>query len=201
VSTGQVGSGRSGDDVLDATRARVAQVVLEHGVRHFDEAVQLASGAWSHDFVDAKRALARGGDLELACRALVDLVADLDFDVVGGLTMGADQFAHGIAMVTGTEWFVVRKEPKGRGTNQLVEGAAVGPGRRALVVEDVATSGGSLRKAVDEVLRQGAEVVAAVVLIDRGEMARACFDDLELPYRALLTYRDLGIAPLEPSTT
>ena len=55
--------------------------------------------------------------------ALLELVADIEFDCVGGLTMGADHLSHVIAVLAKTRWFVVRKEPKGRGTNKLIEGA------------------------------------------------------------------------------
>ena len=60
---------------------------------------------------------------ELACRLAVDLAArdGVEFEAAGGLTMGADHFAHGIAMVADCEWFVVRKAPKGRGTDKVVE--------------------------------------------------------------------------------
>lgn len=172
----------------------LAEIVRKKGVTVFDEPVRLASGEYSRFFVDGKQALAHGADLRLACEAMAGAAnqAGVDFDVVGGLTMGADQFAHGVAMVAGKEWFVVRKEPKGRGTNKLVEGASVA-GRRALLVEDAVTTGGSIQKAFHQVVAEGAEVVMAITLVDRGEVARRFFDDLRVPYLALLTYRDLGM--------
>lgn len=172
----------------------LAEVVRKKGVTVFDEPVRLASGEYSRYFVDGKQALAHGHDLRLACEAMVAAAAEegADFDVVGGLTMGADQFAHGVAIVAGKEWFVVRKEPKGRGTNKLVEGAPVA-GRRALLVEDAVTTGGSIQKAFHQVVAEGARVVMAVTLVDRGEVARKFFDDQGVPYRALLTYTDLGM--------
>lgn len=169
-------------------------------VTRFDEPVRLSSGAMSREFVDAKEALAEGDNLAIACQAMIDTAAEagIEFDAAGGLTMGADQFAHGIAIIGHKRWFVVRKEPKGRGTNKLVEGAALGPDVRVLLVEDVVSTGASFAKAYDQVVALGAEVVLATALADRGDTAAAYFESVGVPYKPLLTYRDLGIDPVVP---
>jgi len=179
-----------------ALRDHVIAIIRERGLVHFDEPVTLASGEKSRDFIDAKAALSRGEDLELACRALLEAVGDVEFDAVGGMTMGADQFAHVTAVLAGKEWFVVRKAPKGRGTNQLVEGAKLGPGMRVVLADDVVTTGGSIRKACEVVEEMGPEVVAAVTLVDRSGAATSYFEERRIPYRALVTFRDLGIEPV-----
>ena len=158
--------------------------------------MQLRSGDWSRDFVDAKRALQDGADLETACRAMLDVVAGVQFDAVGGLTLGADQFAHVLAVLAQRKWFVVRKAAKGRGTNQRVEGATIAAGVKVLLVDDVATTGGSIFEAYDVVRELGADVVGAVVLVDRGETARPRFEAAGVPFFTVLTYRDLGIEPV-----
>ena len=155
--------------------------------------VTLASGELSRDFIDGKAALARGEDLETACEALIESVDGIEFDAIGGLTMGADQFAHVVAVLAKKEWFVVRKEPKGRGTNKLVEGAQVSAGTRVLLVDDVVSTGGSIQKAYEVITGLGAAVVAAVTLVDRGEVAARFFEAKAIPYFPLVTYRDLGI--------
>jgi len=177
-------------------RERVIGVIRERGLIRFDEPVTLASGEKSREFVDGKAALSKGEDLELACRALLEHVNDLDFDAIGGMTMGADQFAHVVAVLARKEWFVVRKVPKGRGTNQLVEGARIGRGWRVLIVDDVVTTGGSMRVACETIEELGAQVVGAVALVDRGETAARYFDERKIPYRPVVTYRDLGIEPV-----
>src|SRR5262245_52758365 len=177
------------DQVVDIIRAK-AYVRLP-------EPVQLASGKMSSDFVDVKAGLAAGDDLRTVCQAMVEGLSDLDYDAIGGLTMGADQFAHGVAVLTGTRWFVVRKEPKGRGTNKLVEGADIGDGTRVVLVEDAVSTGGSIIKAHGVVTELGATVVAAVTVVDRGDTASAWFAERGVPYRSLVTYRDLGIEPLD----
>ncbi|MBV9412211.1 MAG: orotate phosphoribosyltransferase [Acidimicrobiia bacterium] len=172
------------------------EIIRQRGLLRLPEPVVLASGELSRDFIDAKAALSRGADLKVACQAILDDVAGIDFDAVGGLTMGADQFAHVIAVLADKTWFVVRKEPKGRGTNKLVEGEKVGEGTRVLLVDDIVTTGGSIQKAHDAITALGAVVVAASTLVDRGEIAGQYFREREIPYAPVVTYRDLGIEPV-----
>jgi orotate phosphoribosyltransferase len=176
----------------------IVQLIRDQAYLRLPEPVQLASGEMSEHFVDVKKGLARGRDLRVVCEAIAAVAAErgIDFDTVGGLTMGADQFAHGVAIVADREWFVIRKEPKGRGTNKLVEGSALGEGVRALLVEDAVSTGGSIQKAYQAVLDQGADVVLAVTVVDRGERCAPWFAERGVPYEALVTYEDLGIPPI-----
>lgn len=177
-------------------RDQVIRIILERGMIRFDEPVTLASGEKSTEFIDAKAALSRGEDLETACRAMLEEIGSLDFEAIGGMTMGADQFAHVTAVLARKEWFVVRKDPKGRGTNRLVEGAKVGTGWRVVLVDDIVTTGRSIRKACEVVEEIGAVVVGAVTLVDRGETATRYFEDRQIRYTPVMTYRDLGIEPV-----
>ena len=177
-------------------RQQIIEIIRQRGLLRLPEPVVLASGELSRDFIDGKAALSRGEDLRLACEAILDNVGDVEFDGVGGLTMGADQFSHVIAVLSGAQWFVVRKEPKGRGTNKLVEGAKVGEGWRVLLVDDVVTTGGSIQKAHDAIVGLGATVVAAATLVDRGDVASQYFRERDIPYAPVVTYRDLGIEPV-----
>jgi len=185
---------------LENDRARLLEVVRERGLIQFEEPRELASGELSRDFIDAKKALSRGADLRLACSVIAASVAaaGIEFDAVGGLTLGADQFSHGIAAVLADhrEWFVVRKQPKGRGTDQLVEGAVLSEGSRVLLVDDIVTTGGSIRTAHERVVATGATVVAAVTLVDRSDIASVFFAEQGVPYLPVFTYRDLGIVPV-----
>jgi orotate phosphoribosyltransferase len=171
------------------------RIVKERGLTKLAEPIQLASGFRSRYFIDGKEALSHGSDLATACRAMIDEIAELglEFDAVGGLTLGADQFAHGIALLASRDWFVIRKQPKGRGTNRTIEGAKLGPSVRVLLVDDVVTTGGSIQTAYSRVVQAGASVVAATTLVDRGEAAHEFFGRVGVPYRPLMTYSDLGI--------
>ncbi|WP_419924415.1 orotate phosphoribosyltransferase [Candidatus Poriferisocius sp.] len=175
-------------------------IVKHRGMRRLDAPVELACGAMSSDFIDGKLALCRWGDLEVACRAIVQRVheAGIEFNASGGMTMGADPLAVGIAAVAGSRWFSIRKAPKNRGTNQLIEGTPLGPHSRVLLLEDVTTTGGSALKAWETVRDTGAAVVAAAAVVDRGDTARRRFEALGVPYFPVLTYADLNIDPVIP---
>ena len=182
---------------MSESHSRLVGIVKEFGHRRFEEPLRLASGDLSHDFIDGKQALARGEHLRLAAEEML-AVAESElgarFDAAGGLTMGADQFAHAMAVLRpGLEWFSVRKQAKDRGTRQRVEGARLGPGRQVLLIEDVVTRGGSIADAMEAIQATGATVVAAVSFVDRAEFGAEIFRRHGIPYRALLTYKDLGI--------
>ncbi len=179
-------------------KAAVVEIILANGHLRLDQPVKLASGDWSRDYIDGKRAFARGSDLGLASEALLELVRQegWDFDAVGGLTLGADQFSHAMAVLGDRSWFVVRKKTKDHGTKSRIEGARLDAGVRVLLVDDVVTKGGSILVAFHAVRETGAQVVGVTALVDRGPATGAIFAEMGVPYRPLLTYADLGIAPV-----
>src|SRR5579871_3402569 len=127
-------------------RAQLSAMVLERAYERREQAFQLTAGGFSHDYVDMRRGVARGEDLALAARALIACLneAGVDFDVIGGMTMGADPVAHAVALLTGLSWYSVRKAAKEHGTGRRIEGATVGPGVRTVVMEDTVSTGKSL---------------------------------------------------------
>jgi orotate phosphoribosyltransferase len=160
-------------------RSSLAELVLRTGYERRDEPFQLTSGGWSHDYVDGKHAVALGADLGQACQAV-----------------GADALAHGVAMLSGSGWFSVRKEPKGHGRGAWVEGTRLGPDDRVVVVEDVVSTGASLLRAVERIRDLGADVVAATALLDRSPVVGPRFAEAGVRWAPLLTWADLGIEPL-----
>jgi orotate phosphoribosyltransferase len=174
-------------------------LIRTRGYEHRAEPFKLASGQLSHDYIDGKYAVDTGERLTIVSRAVADLAAQhgIDYDAVGGLTMGADPLAHGVAMVTGKAWFSVRKEQKQRGREQWIEGTRLQPGMRVLLVDDVISTGGSTAKAYDRVVQVGAEVTGVIPMVDRGDVAAKLFEERNVPFVALVTYRDLGIEPIK----
>src|SRR5262249_17751163 len=162
---------------LDAdVRRELAELVRQYGYERREEPFRLTSGGLSHDYVDGKHALACGDGLRLASQAVIAVVGE-PFDAVGGPTMGADAMAHGVALLAGSGWFSVRKEPKGHGRHSWIEGTRLADGDRVVFVEDVVSTGASLMRAVDRVLELGVVPVAAVTLLGRSATARPPFTE------------------------
>lgn len=179
-------------------RSELIELLRTKALRRLPEPIQLASGEWSREFVDGKEALANWEDLELACKAIVAAVhgRGIRFEAVGGLTLGADALAVGVAAVARCRWFFVRKEPKNRGTGRVIEGAQIAKDWTVLLVDDVVTTGGSILQAYERVVATGAKVVAASTLLDRGDRAREEFQSRGVPYFPMATYQDLEIPPV-----
>jgi orotate phosphoribosyltransferase len=182
------------------TREQLRELVLDRGYERREQAFELSSGGTSHDYVDLRRAVSRGPDLHAAARAVADALsaAGVEFDAIGGMTMGADPVAHAVALLTGRSWFSVRKAEKAHGTGRRIEGAELGPGVKAVVFEDTVSTGRSLMEALDVVLATGADVVAVCTMLDRGESLASKLEErgVAAPLVRVLTYRDLGIQPL-----
>lgn len=162
----------------------------------------LASGKRAKYYLDGKQVTLDAKGLRLISEGLLDLLGDLQFDAVGGMSIGADPIVAGILTVAAErgrdlQGFLVRKEAKGHGTGRYIEGP-VQPGARVAIVEDVVTTGGSSIQAVQRVQEFGATPVVVAAIIDRMEGGRANFEQINLELRSLLTIRDFGI---EPPTT
>ena len=176
------------------------ELIRTRGHERREEPFKLASGQLSHDYIDGKYAVDNGERLTVVSRAVAELAAanGIEFDAVGGLTMGADPLAHGVAMVTGKAWFSVRKEQKQRGREQWVEGTRLAEGTRVLLVDDVISTGGSTALALDRIAPLGVVVTGVIPMVDRGDVAAKLFAARNVPFFALVTYRDLGIEPIKP---
>jgi orotate phosphoribosyltransferase len=174
-------------------------LIRTRGYERREEPFKLASGQLSHDYIDGKFAVDNGERLSIVSHAVADLAAlnGIEFDAVGGLTMGADPLAHGVAMVTGKAWFSVRKEQKTRGREQWVEGTRLQPGTRVLLVDDVISTGGSTELALERIAPLGVVVTGVIPMVDRGDVAAKRFAARNVPFVALVSYRDLGIEPVK----
>jgi orotate phosphoribosyltransferase len=143
--------------------------------------------------VDLRRVTLDGRLAPLVGRVLLNATADLTYDAVGGLTLGADPVATAMlhaAASRGTpiDAFVVRKTEKAHGLQRRIEGPDV-TGRRVLALEDTSTTGNSVVTAVDALEAAGAEVVGVAVVVDRG--ARQKILDRGLPYIAVYELSEL----------
>ena len=126
---------------------------------------------------------------------MLDLTKDLEFDAVGGLTLGADPVATAMMHVAASKGrkldsFVVRKAEKAHGLQRRIEGPDV-KGRRVLAVEDTSTTGGSVMTAVEALKEAGAIVVGVAVIVERG--AAPLIEENGLKYLAAYQLSDLGL--------
>ena len=158
--------------------------------------VVLSSGREADYYVDLRRVTLDAEAAPLVGEVMLDLTDDLEFDAVGGLTLGADPVAAAMlhaARARGRrlDTFVVRKEGKAHGLQRRIEGPDVS-GRRVLAVEDTSTTGGSVLTAVDALREAGAEVVAVAVIVERGAAPAVAAAGLD--YRAAYSLLDLGLA-------
>jgi orotate phosphoribosyltransferase len=180
--------------VPSAAHAALVAHLLEHSVRTGD--FTLKSGRRSTWFIDAKQTTCRADGMLLVADAALE-VLPADVTAIGGLTMGADAVAFGIAAIAATRGralrsFSVRKEVKDHGGGGRIAGA-LEPGDKVVITEDAVTRGVSMLEAAEVVRDEGgAEPVLLLPVVDRGGTVAAMAAEHGLPLQALVTAPDLG---------
>ncbi|MFD4634180.1 orotate phosphoribosyltransferase [Streptomyces sp. NPDC058284] len=183
--------------MTDDVRGELLQQIKDKAVVHGK--VTLSSGLEADYYIDLRRITLDGEAAPLVGQVLLDLTKDLDFDAVGGLTMGADPVAGAMLHASAArgkrlDAFVVRKAAKAHGMQRRVEGPDI-KGRRVLVVEDTSTTGGSPLTAVEAVREAGAEVVGVATIVDRATGAgEKITEGAGVPYLFAYSKDDLGLA-------
>ena len=173
--------------------AALRQHVLDHSVR--TGSFTLKSGATSSWFLDTKQTACRPDGLLLVAEAALAVIPR-EAEAIGGLTMGADPVAFGIAAVAATRGralrsFSIRKEAKDHGVTGRIAGA-LAPGDKVVITEDTVTRGTSAMEAVHVARELGAEPLMILVIVDRGGTCAAMAAAEGLAFHALLTAPDLG---------
>ncbi|NOY14332.1 MAG: orotate phosphoribosyltransferase [Deltaproteobacteria bacterium] len=157
--------------------------------------VTLASGRKSNFYFDGKQTTLHAEGGLLVGQAFWEEVKQFAGPIhgVGGLTLGADPIATATSIAAHLDGaavhaFIIRKEPKGHGTGQWLEGRKnLPPGSRVVIVEDVTTTGGSSLKAVARAEEEGLIVLGIVTLVDREEGAREAIEAAGQTLRAVFT--------------
>ena len=157
--------------------------------------VILSSGKEADYYVDLRRITLDHVAAPLVGEVMLSLVSDLEFDAVGGLTLGADPVATAMMHTAAKngralDSFVVRKEGKAHGLQRRIEGPDVA-GKRVLAVEDTSTTGGSVLTAVEALKEAGAIVVGVAVIVERG--AKDAIEAAGYKYYAAYQLSDLGL--------
>ena len=176
-----------------SSRDQLKNEIINKAVVHGK--VILSSGKEADYYVDLRRITLDHVAAPLVGEVMLDLTKDLDFDAVGGLTLGADPVATAMMHVAAgkgraLDSFVVRKEGKAHGLQRRIEGPDV-VGKRVLAVEDTSTTGGSVLTAVEALKEAGAIVVGVAVIVERG--AKDAIEAAGYKYYAAYQLADLGL--------
>jgi orotate phosphoribosyltransferase len=190
-----VGDARAIGEVtaLGDARTRLIEHLLEHSVRRGD--FTLKSGKKSNWFLDAKQTCCRAEGILLVAELALEVIPD-DVSAIGGLTVGADPVAYGVAAVAATQGrdlrsFTIRKEAKDHGVAGRLAGALVS-GDRVVITEDAVTRGSSPMEAASVVRELGAEPVLIMPVVDRGGTCGELAEAEGIAFHPLVTAPDLG---------
>lgn len=178
-------------------RQQLKELLLEKSYRQ--GTFTLTSGKSSDFYIDGKQTTldAQGG--YLCGRLLFELIRNAPEKIssVGGMTLGADPLVTAVSLVSHLEGspvpaFIVRKEAKGHGTGNYIEGKNnLEPGSSVALVEDVVTTGGTLIKVIERVENEGFKVGLLVTVVDREEGGAELLAQAGYPLKALFTRTEL----------
>tara|TARA_B100001989_G_scaffold204845_1_gene153407 strand:- start:83 stop:631 length:549 start_codon:yes stop_codon:yes gene_type:complete len=152
-------------------RDELLKMLKEHAYKKGE--FTLSSGRKTDHYINCKPVTLDGRGLAIVSAMLAECIED-DSVAVAGLTLGADPLVSGVAMVSALNQgkltgLIIRKEPKGHGTDEYIEGPLPESGSRVTVLEDVVTTGASSIKAVKRLRDAGYEVKRVVSIVDRQE--------------------------------
>jgi orotate phosphoribosyltransferase len=173
------------------TRARVFQIIKDRSF--IREKIRLASGKESDFYFDLKPTMFDPEGATLMAELILQALAGLKVDYVGGLAVGAIPLLPPINILSYTKGvpiggFFVRKEIKDHGTMKRIEGLQRGEtlaGKTVVILDDVTTTGGSAMHAVKEAQNSGASVILVLSLVDREEGAGEFYKEQGIPFQAI----------------
>ena len=176
-----------------SAREQLRNEIVKKAVVHGK--VILSSGIEADYYVDLRRVTLDHVAAPLVGEVMLELTKDLDYEAVGGLTLGADPVATAMMHVAARKGknidsFVVRKAEKAHGLQRRIEGPDV-KGKKVLAVEDTSTTGGSVLTAVEALVEAGAIVIGVAVIVERG--AKQKILDAGYKYYAAYSLQDLGL--------
>ncbi|WP_068816361.1 orotate phosphoribosyltransferase [Phormidesmis priestleyi] len=178
---------------LPALRQALLKLFCEVAYREGD--FLLSSGQKSTYYINSKQVtLHPQGGLAVG-RILLPTIAS-ETVAVAGLTLGADPIVTAVSVVAAYEGrslaaLIVRKEPKGHGTQAYIEGPTLPEGSPVVVLEDVVTTGQSAMKAVDRLREAGYQVEEVITLVDRQQGGAEFYEKAGLKFQAVFTIQDL----------
>ena len=187
-------------ETLDYMRDELLKELKEKSYRKGE--FKLSSGETSEHYVNCKPVILDSRGLWLTSHLLLKTI-EYDAKAVAGLTLGADPLVSGVAMASYGFWnrrdrrfmvdgaLIVRKEPKGHGTQAWIEGPVLDKGSKVTVLEDVITTGGSSFFAVEKLRDAGYIVERVVCVVDRQEGGQEFLESNGLKLMSLFQLEDL----------
>lgn len=157
--------------------------------------VKLSSGRISNFYIDVRKVSLSPKGVYLISHLVFNLLKGKRIDAIGGPTLGADPIVSGVCYLAyknkkKLKGFLIRKSPKKHGRQKLIEGPVLTSGERVAIVDDVATSGSSLIKAIKVLKKERIRVVAAISVVDREEGARETLARYKCPLISLFAKSD-----------
>ncbi|THB74624.1 MAG: orotate phosphoribosyltransferase [Desulfobulbaceae bacterium] len=177
-------------------RQKLKEILLEKSYRK--GTFTLTSGKTSDFYIDGKQTTLSAEGAYLCGKLLFELIKDsAGIDAVGGMTLGADPLVTAVSITSFLEnapipAFIVRKEAKGHGTGNYIEGLKnLEPGCTVALVEDVVTTGGTLIKVIERVEAAGFTVGLVVTVVERQEGGTQVLEEKGYPLKSLFTREEL----------
>jgi orotate phosphoribosyltransferase len=158
----------------------------------------LASGKRSTYYIDAKETTLNPEGMYLVGNIMYTMVREISaIDAVGGVSIGGDPLVCAVVLEAygkkdSLVGFLIRKEPKGHGTNRWVEGGRnLKKGMNVIILEDVVTTGGSSLKAIEATEKEGYNVKGIVAILDRLEGGKDSIESKGYIFKSIFTLKDL----------
>jgi len=178
-------------------RQRLKEILLEKSYRQ--GSFTLTSGKTSDFYIDGKQTTLSAEGAYLCGKLILDIILKQPepIQAVGGMTLGADPLVTAVSVVSFLEKhpipaFIVRKEAKGHGTGNYIEGLKNMPaGCRVALLEDVVTTGGTLLKVIERVESQGFKVGLVITVVERQEGGVKTLADAGYALESIFTREEL----------
>ena len=180
---------------MHSLKQRLAKILIEKSYK--EGSFTLASGKKSEYYFDCRQTALHPEGAWLIGSLFFDLIKDLPICGVGGMTLGSDPLITATSVISFEKGrplngFIVRKESKGHGTNQYIEGLAnFSSGDRVVLLEDVVTTGGSILTACKRAEDVGLEIVQICSVLDREEGGREKLAEAGYELKSLFNRREL----------
>ncbi len=162
-------------EALVQDREKLLNIIKTDG--YFQGKITLSSGKESDYYIDARRVTLKPEGAFLTAKLMLDAVKDIQYDAIGGPTLGADPLIGAIGVLSlqmdnPRNTFIIRKAPKAHGKQQQIEGPEIENDAEVVLIDDVATTGKAFVESIDVLNKQGIRAVKCLCIVDRGEGAK-----------------------------